>query len=495
MFTLRLTQYTDSQLDWYRVEVALEGDGARQTATVRFQFKLTSQEQENIRWYLEDYLQYLSDPAPQIAAKVERRMAEIGVELFKAIFQANDDARDLWASLRQNLNHTRVEILTDVAQATAIPWELLRDPKTDTCLALRSPAFVRSYSQAAQRPRLPQTNGDAIRILLVICRPRGRADVPFRSVASRLIKGLGNRPDGFQLDVLRPPTFEQLSRILRQAKAQGKPYHVVHFDGHGIYQDSRQLALNGNPLVFADRRSGMHGYLAFENGLADDNVEFVSGSDLGRLLVETDVPVLVLNACRSAHAEVQDAPTQVNDMAPEKTDDPHSQVRALGSLAQEVMDAGVAGVVAMRYNVYVMTAAQFVADLYASLVQGQTLGEAVTLGRKQLHDQPQREIAYQPVALQDWLVPIVYEAAPIDLFPTSIHAPALTITLHENDALPTTEMLDAQLPKTPDVGFFGRDETLLAIDRAFDDHAIVLIHAFAGSGKTSAAAEFGPCVP
>jgi CHAT domain len=491
MLTLRLTQYADNQPDCYRVEVALEGDGPRQTATVRFQFALTQQEQENIRWYLEDYLQYLSDPAPQIAAKVEKRMAEIGIELFKAIFQANEDVRDLWATLRQNLNHTRVEILTDIAQAAVIPWELLRDPKTDTCLALRSPAFVRSYSQAAQRPKLPQTNGDAIRILLVICRPGGRADVPFRSVASRLIKGLGNRANCFQLDVLRPPTFEQLSRILRQAKAQGKPYHVVHFDGHGIYQNGCQLALNGNPLVFADRRPGMHGYLAFENGLADDNVEFVSGPDLGRLLVETDVSVLVLNACRSAHAEAQDAPMQVNDTASDKTDDPHSQVRALGSLAQEVMDAGVAGVAAMRYNVYVMTAAQFVADLYTSLVQGQTLGEAVTSGRKQLNDQPQREIAYQPVALQDWLVPVVYEAAPIALFPTSTHAPTLTITLHENDALPTTGMLDAQLPKPPDVGFFGRDETLLAIDRAFDHHAIVLLHAFAGSGKTSAAAEFG----
>lgn len=293
------------------------------------------------------------------------------------------------------------------------------------------------------------------------------------------------------MDVLRPPTFEQLSRALRQAKAQGNPYHVVHFDGHGVYQDSCQRMLNGNPLVFVDRRPGMHGYLAFENGMADDNVEFVSGLDLGRLLVETNVPVLVLNACRSAHAEAQDTPTQVNDTAPDQQNDPHSQVRAFGSLAQEVMDAGVAGVVAMRYNVYVMTAAQFVADLYASLVQGQTLGEAVTSGRKQLKDQPQREVAYQPVALQDWLVPVVYEAAAIALFPTPVNSQTLTITLHENDALPTTGMLDAQLPKTPDVGFFGRDETLLAIDRAFDDHAIVLLHAFAGSGKTSTAAEFG----
>ena len=45
------------------------------------------------------------------------------------------------------------------------------------------------------------------------------------------------------------------------------------------------------------------------------------------------------------------------------------------------------------------------------------------------------------------------------------------------------------LPR-PDIGFFGRDETLLALDRAFDTQSIVLLHAYAGSGKTMTAAEF-----
>ena len=487
---LRLTQYAESQPDCYRVEIALEGDGPRQTAQVSFGYQLAEQDRENIRWYLEDYLQNPSDPAPQIAARVEQRMAAIGIELFQNIFQGNDDARDLWATLRQDLNNTRVEVLTGIDQAATIPWELIRDPRTDTPLALRAPAFVRIHSQAAQRPRLPQTDGETIRILLVICRPKGRFDVPFRSVASRILKGLGNQPDSFQLDVLRPPTFEALSRKLRQAKVEGKPYHVVHFDGHGVYDINNQVTLQNKPLIFQDHRPGMHGYLAFENSANEDNVEFVNGPELGRLLVETDVPVLVLNACRSAYAEAQSSPTQV-DKKTEHTNDLHAQVRALGSLAQEIIDAGVAGIVAMRYEVYVMTAAQFVTDLYASLVQGQTLGEAVTLGRKQLNAQPQREIAFKPIALQDWSVPIVYEAGPIALFPKPVQANELKITLHANDALPSLGWLDPQLPKAPDTGFFGRDETLLAIDRAFDQHSIVLLHAFAGSGKTSTAAEFG----
>lgn len=495
MPTLRLTQNAVGE-NRYQIEVALEGDGqARQIAKPTFDFKMSAQDQEDLRWYLEDYLQYPLDPNATIAKRIELRMAEIGKDLFKAVFQQDDDARDLWATLRSQLNETRVEIATGVQEAAAIPWELLRDPKTDTPLALRARAFVRTHSQAAEKPTLPQAESGPIRILLVICRPGGADDVPFRSVASRLIKGLGERArEAFHLEVLRPPTFEQLGKTLRQAKQAGQPYHVLHFDGHGTYGDfSKKSALQEilnvlSPFVlYGDTRKGAHGYLLFENPQAKENLRLVDGPSLGKLLKETGVPVLVLNACRSAHAETPETPDKAATATP---GDLHSKVRALGSLAQEVMDSGVAGVVAMRYNVYVVTAAQFVYDFYAALSQGSQLGEAVTQGRKQLDDQPQRTIAYDPIPLQDWCVPVVYEAAAISLFPKPQQASAPKISLHAGDAAPTRESLDPDLPKCPDAGFFGRDETLLALDRAFDSETIVLLHAFAGSGKTATTAEF-----
>ena len=154
------------------------------------------------------------------------------------------------------------------------------------------------------------------------------------------------------------------------------------------------------------------------------------------------------------------------------------------------MDAGVAGVVAMRYNVYVVTAAQFVADLYGSLAQGRSLGEAVSLGRKQLDANPLREIAFDPRPLQDWAVPVVYEATPISLFPKPDTAAKLNVALTDDEVALEKSDLDPELPKRPYAGFFGRDETLLALDRAFDTQSVVLLHAFAGSGKTATAAEF-----
>ena len=107
----------------------------------------------------------------------------------------------------------------------------------------------------------------------------------------------------------------------------------------------------------------------------------------------------------------------------------HARIRAYGSLAAEVADAGVPGVVAMRYNVYVVTAAQYMADLYAHLLSGKTLGRAATAARRALADNPTRQIGPVPVALQDWAVPVVYEAAPLTLLePQQRDAPLIHLT-------------------------------------------------------------------
>ena len=191
----------------------------------------------DLQWYLEEYLQYPLDPAPKIAERIETWMAEMGKSLFHDVFEIDEDAREMLPAIRRGLDDIRVEVATDVPGATAIPWELLRDPRTEAWMALRAYSFVRTYSKPVQKPYFPKNEGK-VRILLVICRPGGRQDVPFRSVASRLLKGLGDEAaEAFDLDVLRPPTFEQLSHVLHNAKSQGKPYHIVHFDGHGGYLD------------------------------------------------------------------------------------------------------------------------------------------------------------------------------------------------------------------------------------------------------------------
>ena len=216
-------------------------------------------------------------------------MTKIGEELFRDVFQATEDARDLWAELRKSLDKTRVEVITDVRHAASIPWELLRDPKTGTAPAPRATAVGRAPATPAERPRrAPATAGGAIRILLVICRPSGGKDVPFRSVASKLLDGLDKAArEVVALEVLRAPTFDMLTRELRDAKDRGEPYHVVHFDGHGAYTDKPgdvAAVLSGaSAHVFGADRKGAHGYLAFESPdeAGKDRGQLVDGPSLG----------------------------------------------------------------------------------------------------------------------------------------------------------------------------------------------------------------------
>ena len=312
--------------------------------------------------------------------------------------------------------------------------------------------------------------------------------------------------------------------MLHAAHDAGRPYHVVHFDGHGTWLDLADFGIEPDgtsgggqgggvglsPLMYAVSvagpvRPGRHGYLLFEDPDSTENQQLADGPTLGRLLTSTGVPVLVLNACRSAYAEARDQPGDAPGSAPgsigsgpaaEESEgvlagDVHARIRAYGSLAAEVADVGVPGVVAMRYNVYVVTAAQFMADLYAHLLAGRSLGQAVTAARRGLAADPVRQIAAVPVELQDWAVPVVYESAPLVLLrPEKSTVPLIRLSASDSGATSGAAAGPDALPRPPDAGFFGRDETLLALDRAFDTQPVVLLHAFAGAGKSSTVAEF-----
>jgi hypothetical protein len=111
--TLRIRQAAEPD-GRHRVDLDLDeaggadGWGARRSAMTRFAFTVASTDRERLRWYFEDYLDYPADPAPAVARDVETTMTALGVALFKAVFHSGDDARDLWATIRDRLPSLRV---------------------------------------------------------------------------------------------------------------------------------------------------------------------------------------------------------------------------------------------------------------------------------------------------------------------------------------------------------------------------------------------------
>src|SRR5262249_12723842 len=72
-------------------------------ASARVDFGLDAQDREDVRWYLEDYLQYPVAPAPQVAVRVQARLAELGADLFRQVFEANRDTLGLWGAVAERL--------------------------------------------------------------------------------------------------------------------------------------------------------------------------------------------------------------------------------------------------------------------------------------------------------------------------------------------------------------------------------------------------------
>jgi hypothetical protein len=132
------------------VEATFESGGLRKIEKRPFSFTLSAQEAEDIRWYLEDYRIYPVEPTPKIAGRIERRMNEVGRELFRQVLAGSD----VWDAARHNLGDTRIEIETEVGDAL-VPWELMRDPAADLPLALEVSSFVRCHSRPALAPNPP----------------------------------------------------------------------------------------------------------------------------------------------------------------------------------------------------------------------------------------------------------------------------------------------------------------------------------------------------
>ena len=357
MTTLRIRQGALNR-GKYPITLTLKRPGQPDLeAEARIEFALTPQEQAELRWYLEDYLMRPEAVEEVEIAQIEANMKRRGVELYTKVLAANLDTQAIWFAVREQLADLRIEISTGIAEAAAIPWELMRDPQSDSALALSVQAFVRVQSNPniAFVP-VPPAEEERVRLLYVVARPRGTADVSLRAVANRLLQGLGPDLALFEITALRPPTFEQLQKVLAEAKATGRPFHIVHFDGHGIYEDLSKTALADwlkaiNALTLGGKPNGRHGYLLFEHPGSDEKMRPVSGTELGQLLHDSGVPVL--NACQSAMSEARPGQKSAADSV-------HDEVRAIGSLAQAVIDQGIPAVLGMRYSVFVVTAAQYI---------------------------------------------------------------------------------------------------------------------------------------
>jgi tetratricopeptide (TPR) repeat protein len=400
-----------------------------------------------LQWYLEAFLDYPFDPETDHAQRVQQALRAWGEQAFNALFGGREAGRLFDAATEDDYAGLRLHIASDDPAVLAWPWEALYDP--DAGRLAPACQIERRLGQLRDPPKLPRKlPKDRVRILLVIARPY-QGDVRFRSIARPLVELTARLSLPAEVHLLRPPTFDQLRAHLRQHKGE---YHLLHFDGHGAYGTTGSPPAGASPHLL----QGAEGRLIFET--AEGKPDAVEAERLSELLREHAVPAVVLNACQSA-------------MLDARADDPFA------SVAAALLRAGMRGVVAMAYSLYVSGAQQFLPAFYRRLFDSGDLAEAVRAGRQQMRAHPGRVCARGTFPLDDWLVPVLYQQEAFDFaFARKARAAA-----RPESRLPP-EARDEQNPYR----FVGRDGALLELERALHRQpAGVLVSGLGGVGKTT----------
>ncbi|MBT2482474.1 tetratricopeptide repeat protein [Streptomyces sp. ISL-94] len=432
---------------------------------------LDTQSLDDLCWYLEEYLRapfgVYSDRGPQIAGQ----LPGWGAQVFEAIF-GTGPARDAYmrAWTRAGSGSLEIVLRSESAQLLGLPWEVMADPGHPKPIALGWAAMTRSLP-TAKLGEVFTVEGSRLRVLMVISRPRGEADVGYQMIARPLLRRLEAVRGNVDLVVLRPPTLERLGEVLHEAREAGEPFQIVHFDGHGAFGEPAEPESNWGPSTF--QGPGPRGMLEFEQPAGGSDL--VPAERVAQVLGQARVPVVVLNACQSAMVG--------------------SQVEA--AVATRLLQEGARAVVAMAYSVYAVAAAEFMTAFYERLFAGDRVADAVAAGRRRLAQHDQRPSPKGLLPLDDWMVPVLYYRSEVS-FPglrterkagESTEAILDRISKQPNDGNDGTASPDERL--TSDGEFVGRDGLLYSLDVAARLQRVVVLHGSAGIGKTELAKAFG----
>jgi hypothetical protein len=294
---------------------------------------------------------------------------EIGTALYQALFSGQVGA--LYAESRGRAEGVgrglRIKLRFDPGAAgmswvPTLPWEIVFRPDTEEFLAADLYSPVVRYLEVPRPSALPAFE-PPLRILVALANPRGSDTLNLEEERRRLEETLGGRPGEIDLDFLEPATLDGIRNKLRS-----RPFHALHFMGHGGW----------NP------NTG-EGCLLLET--ADRDRDLVGGSLLADAIKGTTMPVLVvLNACDTARS------AGIEGASP------------FGGVAAALVRKGVPAVVAMQFPVTDDAALPFAGALYSRIAAGDPVDTAVTEGRMAIRTAVRDSM--------EWATPVLFMRSP-----------------------------------------------------------------------------------
>jgi tetratricopeptide (TPR) repeat protein len=438
----------------------------------RFTSPIGLAEFEELRWYLECSHFWPAGVFKERAKRLEYRLPEWGRKLYAAALSSEGATSPLgaWCEVSDDTER-RLSVVVDAdppeetegdhqiaaSQAAsillALPWELLHDEHS---YLFRQAHGVRIRRRLPNRTVLKgPVRQLPIRVLLVSPRPEDDTVgyIDHRVSALPLVESMEALGELVNVTVLTPPTFPALCSELQHAREEGRPFDLVHFDGHGWFDQHQSVG----KLCFEDPSDlGKSEYRS---------MQAISAPRLAGILRDHRIPLVFLEACQSGQIEME--PT--------------------ASVAVSLLQEGVTSVIAMSHSVLVETSRRFVTTFYRELANGQRVGTAMLAGQRELANDKARGFVMGAgrVELEDWFVPVLYqERNDPQLFSTLL--PSASRQIEER----RKKLRLGALPTEPNHGFVGRSRELLRIERLHANRSWVAVRGMGGCGKTALAAEY-----
>ena len=341
-------------------------------------FPLASIEGLLARWEMRSagmrHVECVDEPSDSASLPPE----EVGAALYASVFPGTIDLRfqQCLAALDHQRDEEGLRILLaldpddrEVAPLAALPWELVYDRRRRSFLSRLPHVQVVRYLSIPGPP--PTAPGGRLRVLVVHAAPAGSARLDLMGEWRRIQDAVGPAAP-LDIEHCTGSTLEELHRRLR-----GEEWHVLHFMGHGDFDESGQ------------------GSLLFERLGRDEHR--VSGTLLGASLQSPHLRLVVLNACESGALARRDG------------QDPY------GSVAASLLLAGVPSVLAMQFSIQDEAAIAFSAELYARLAASDPLEAAVAEARLAILRRDETSAA--------WATPVLFTRVVSPAVPAPAHLP------------------------------------------------------------------------
>jgi CHAT domain len=320
----------------------------------------------------------------------EERLRRLGTRLFDLLFTG--DVKRLFDQASGNgPQFVPLLLCVEDYRIAGWPWEYLFDGSRKHFICREFYPVCRRIFALDNRTTTRDRRRKKIKLLVVVGVPPNDGEATPDEEVKWITEVLASNLDAseFELNVVRPTDAADLQKMIRLSY---KDVDVLHFFGHAAYDELTEK-----------------GFVVLKNGVESS----FPADELGRLLIQSGVQLVFLNACETARSSSTSDPGQT-------------------SVAAALLSRGIPSVIGAQFSMPDVTSHYLSSTVYRSLSAGIPLIDALRDGRQAMGYCKNSKFF-------DWGIPVLYSFDPdLIVFRSRVKRPkqGLQRTLSEEEVAP-----------------------------------------------------------